>query len=134
MFQINQCVMSIFDPLFRTGSGSCISSTNVCVPAGACDHFNSGDTADGPAACVYLSGITPPSSHAAVVMRSGGVAGPRPPPAARPCVPPAGGVCGGCAATSETAPIASAAATIQFDLECILLFIWLSSRIIPLDT
>src|SRR5262245_4073268 len=94
MFQINQCVMSIFEPLFSTGSGSCISSAKLCVPGGTCDHESAGDAAFGPAACVYLSGITPPSSHAVVVMMSGGVAGPRPPPA-RPC-PPAGG-CGVCA-------------------------------------
>src|SRR5262252_7597128 len=94
MFQISQCVMSIFDPLLSTGSGSCISSTKLCVPGGTCDHDSAGDTADGPAACVYLSGITPPSSQAVVVISSGGVAGPRPPPAG---CPPGGGVCGACA-------------------------------------
>src|SRR5262245_46943001 len=88
MFQINQCVMSIFEPLARTGSGSCISRTKLWVPAGTCDHFSSGDTAALPAAIVYLSGMTPPSSHAVVVMSSGGVAGPRPPPR---CPAPAGG-------------------------------------------
>src|SRR5262245_48338934 len=76
--------MSIFDPLFNTGSGSCMSSTKLCVPGGTCDHFSSGETAAPPsAACVYLLGITPPSSHADDVISSGGVAGPRPP--APPC-------------------------------------------------
>src|SRR5262249_39068495 len=92
MFQISQCVMSIFEPRCRTGSGSCISSTKLWVPGGTCDHSSFGDTAAVPAACVYLSGITPPSSHAVVVMTSGGVAGPRPPPA-RPCPPPPAGGC-----------------------------------------
>src|SRR5256885_4747490 len=97
MFQISQCVMSIFDPLLSTGSGSCISSTKVCVPGGTCDHFSSGDGAVGPEACVYLSGITPPSCHADEVMISGGVAGPRPPPLA---CPPPGGAAGGCCAVA----------------------------------
>src|SRR5882672_6695468 len=88
MFQINQCVMSIFEPLLSTGSGSCMSRTKVCVPGGTCDHLSSGDGDVGPAACVYLSGITPPSSHAVDVMIRGGVAGPRPPPLA--CPPPPG--------------------------------------------
>src|SRR5262245_39309493 len=79
MFQINQCVMSIFEPLANTGSGSCISSTKLCVPGGTCDHWSAGETALGPAACVYLSGMTPPSCQADVVSKSGGVAGPRPP-------------------------------------------------------
>jgi len=48
MFQINQCVMSIFEPLLSTGSGSCISRTKLCVPAGTCDHFSSGDGAVAP--------------------------------------------------------------------------------------
>ena len=90
MFQTSQCVMSIFDPFASTGSGSCMSSTKLCVPGGTCDQSSLGDTAFAPAAIVYLSGMTPPSSHAAVVMISGGVAGPRPPPRC----PPAGGVCG----------------------------------------
>src|SRR4051794_25874850 len=93
MFHTSQCVMSIFDPLLSTGSGSCINRTKLCVPGGTCDHFSSGDGEVGPPACVYLSGITPPSSQADEVMISGGVAGPRPPPRAWP--PPAGGV-GGC--------------------------------------
>src|SRR5262249_18138193 len=80
MFHTSQCVMSIFDPLLSTGSGSCMSRTKLCVPAGTCDHFSSGDGEVGPAAWVYLSGMTPPSSHADEVMMSGGVAGPRPPP------------------------------------------------------
>src|SRR5712691_3338756 len=88
MFQINQCVMSIFEPLASTGSGSCMSSTKLCVPIGTCDHLSSGDGAVAPAACVYLSGMTPPSSHAVDVMIRGGVAGPRPPPLA--CPPPPG--------------------------------------------
>src|SRR5262245_15817212 len=76
MFQISQCVMSIFDPLFNTGSGSCMRSTKLCVPGGTCDHFSSGETAAPPsAACVYLLGITPPSSHADDVISSGGVRG-----------------------------------------------------------
>src|SRR5262249_56011453 len=95
MFHASQCVMSFFDPLLSTGSGSCMSSTKLCVPGGPCDHFNSGDGAVGPPACVYLSGMTPPSSHAEDVMISGGVAGPRPPP--RACPPPADGVCCVCA-------------------------------------
>src|SRR5437868_15457988 len=77
MFHTSQCVMSIFEPLLSTGSGSCISRTKLCVPAGTWDHFNSGDTA-AAAAIVYLSGMTPPSCHAVVVMISGGAAGPRP--------------------------------------------------------
>src|ERR1043165_6646047 len=72
MFQISQCVMSIFEPLLSTGSGSCISSTKLCVPIGTCDHLSSGDGDIGPPACVYLSGITPPSSKAVVVISSGG--------------------------------------------------------------
>src|SRR5438067_1300417 len=89
MFQNSQCVMSIFEPFWSTGSGSCISNAKLCVPGGTCDHSSFGDTAFAPAAMVYLSGITPPSSHAVVVMINGGVAGPRPP---RPCpAPPAGG-------------------------------------------
>src|SRR5215470_18346544 len=72
MFHTSQWVMSIFDPLLSTGSGSCMSSTKVCVPGGTCDHLSSGDGAIGPAACVYLSGITPPSSKADVVISSGG--------------------------------------------------------------
>src|SRR5262249_48991502 len=79
MFQINQCVMSIFEPLFSTGSGSWRSNTKLCVPGGTCDHCSAGETALGPAACVYLSGMTPPSCHADDVIKSGGVAGPRPP-------------------------------------------------------
>jgi len=63
----------------------------LCVPGGTCVQLNAGFGAVAPAACVYLSGITPPSSHAVDVMISGGVAGPRP-PAPRPCAPaPAGG-------------------------------------------
>src|SRR5471030_2531359 len=96
--------MSIFDPLFSTGSGSCMSSTKLCVPEGTCDHLSSGDGDVGPAACVYLSGMTPPSSHAVDVMMRGGVAGPRPPPLA--CPPPAGGC-----ATAGTEPSAHKAAT-----------------------
>src|SRR4029079_13108482 len=88
MFQISQCVMSIFEPLCSTGSGSCISSTKLGVPGGTCDHLSSGDGAVGPAAWVYLSGITPPSSHAGEGMLSGGTCGPRPPPPL-PCPPPA---------------------------------------------
>src|SRR5262245_29545914 len=84
--------MSIFDPFASTGSGSCINSTKLCVPGGTCDQSSFGEGAVGPDACVYLSGITPPSSHALVVMINGGLAGPRPPPRC-----PAGGVCGGCA-------------------------------------
>src|SRR4029077_9709868 len=84
-------------------SGSCISSAKLCVPAGTCDHFSFGDTAAAPAAIVYLSGITPPSSHAVVVMISGGVAGPRPP---RPCAAPPAGGC-----WAETAAIAVPAST-----------------------
>src|SRR5262249_21368904 len=91
MFQTSQCVISIFEPRLSTGSGSCISSTKLCVPAGTCDHFCGGEGAVGPAACVYLPGITPPSPQAEGVMRGGGVAGPRPPPPAR-CPPAGGGV------------------------------------------
>src|SRR5262245_39229810 len=107
---MSQCVMSIFEPFARTGSGSCISSTKLCVPGGACDHFNSGDTALGPAAIVYLSGMTPPSSHADVVMISGGTAGPRPPLAPR-WPPPAGGVCGVWASADVTHAAVSAVTT-----------------------
>src|SRR5215471_17443057 len=111
MFQTSQCVMSIFEPRLSTGSGSCISRTKLCVPDGTCDHFNSGDGAVGPDACVYLSGMTPPSSHALELMISGGFAGPRPPPAALPC--PAGGVCcvGGALALVTTAVTNTDAAT-----------------------
>jgi hypothetical protein len=104
MFQINQCVMSIFEPLLRTGSGSCISRTKLCVPAGTCVHFSSGDTAALPAAIVYLSGMTPPSSQAVVVMSSGGVAGPRPPPR---CPAAAGGGVWAAAADAEATMIAA---------------------------
>src|SRR6266550_973265 len=79
MFQTSQWVMSIFEPLLSTGSGSCSSNTKLCVPGGTCDHCSAGDTAAGPAACVYLSGITPPSCQAVDVIKSGGTAGPRPP-------------------------------------------------------
>src|SRR5215813_2337197 len=98
MFQTSQCVTSIFELLLSAGSGSCISRTKLCVPGGTCDHLSSGDGASGPAACVYLSGMTPPSSQAVVVMRSGGVCGPRP----RPCPPPAGGPCARSAALVAT--------------------------------
>src|SRR5205814_9241273 len=58
-------------PLLSTGSGSCKSRTKLCVPVGTCDHFSSGDGAVGPAAWVYLSEMTPPSSQAdEVMMRS----------------------------------------------------------------
>ena len=73
MFQITQWVMSIFEPRFSTGSGSCMMSTKLCVPIGTCDHESAGETAIAPAACVYLSGMTPPSSNAVVVISSGGV-------------------------------------------------------------
>src|ERR1051325_3984907 len=73
MFHATQCVMSIFEPLFSTGSGSCMMITKLCVPIGTCDHESAGDGAVGPAACVYLSGMTPPSSNAVVVISSGGV-------------------------------------------------------------
>src|SRR5215831_3946805 len=89
MFQTSQCVTSIFELLLSAGSGSCIRRTRLCVPGGTCDHLSSGDGAFGPAACVYLSGMTPPSSQAVLVMISGGVCGPRP----RPWPPPAGGPC-----------------------------------------
>src|SRR5262245_1809306 len=105
MFQISQCVMSIFEPLLSTGSGSCISSTKLWVPGGACDHDSAGETAEGPATCVYLSGITPPSSHAVVVISSGGVAGPRPPPAR---CPPGGCVCADAVARLVAATTATA--------------------------
>ena len=72
MFQINQWVTSIFELLLRTGSGSWNSRTKLCVPIGTCDHFSSGETAIGPAFCVYLSGMTPPSSNAVVVINNGG--------------------------------------------------------------
>src|SRR6478752_890333 len=88
MFQISQCVMSILEPLLSTGSGSCISSTKLCVPIGTCDHLSSGDGDIGPPACVYLSGITPPSSKAVVVISSGGGRGGPPgaaPPGGCPC-------------------------------------------------
>src|SRR3981081_3385565 len=92
MFQISQCVMSILEPLLSTGSGSCRSSTKLCVPDGTCVHLSSGDTVFAPAAIVNFSGVTPPSSHALVVMIRGGAAGPRPPPlACPPPAPPAGG-------------------------------------------
>ena len=66
MFQISQCVMSIFDPLLSTGSGSCISSTKLCVPDGTCDHSSFGDTAfeDGgviPDKYTQAAGPTAPS-------------------------------------------------------------------------
>src|SRR5262245_40708592 len=77
MFQTNQCVMPIFEPLASTGSGSCSSRTKLCVPGGTCDHCSAGETAAGPAACVYLSGMTPPSCQAFDVINSGGAAGPR---------------------------------------------------------
>src|SRR5215471_17778972 len=86
MFQISQCVTSILELFISTGSGSCISSTKLCVPIGTCDHLSSGDGDIGPAACVYLSGMTPPSSKAVVVISSGGGRG-GPPGGA----PPAGG-------------------------------------------
>src|SRR5207237_5618405 len=91
MSQINQWVMSIFEPFCSTGSGSCNSSTKLCVPIGTCDQLSAGLGAVAPPACVYLSGLTPPSSHADEVMSSGGVCGPRPAP--RPCPPPGGGPC-----------------------------------------
>src|SRR5262249_40618954 len=87
MFHASQCKMSVLELFCRTGSVSCMSRTKLCVPIGTCDHFNSGDTAIGPAFCVYLSGITPPSSKDVVVMRSGGVCGPRAPPRPWPPAP-----------------------------------------------
>ena len=61
MFQISQCVMSIFEPLLSTGSGSCMSNTKLCVPGGTCDHFSSGETAVGSSGLRELVG-----DHAAV--------------------------------------------------------------------
>src|SRR5215467_4673953 len=102
MFQISQCVMSILEPLLSTGSGSCISSTKLCVPIGTCDHFSSGDGDIGPPACVYLSGITPPSSNAVVVISSGGGRGGGAPP------PGAGCPCADtCPDQAKMAPVAS---------------------------
>src|SRR5438045_7630704 len=110
MFQTSQCVMSIFEPFCSTGSGSCNRSTKVCVPIGTCDHLSSGDGEVAPAACVYLSGITPPSSHADEVMISGGACGPRPAP--RPCPPPAGGPCASSAKLIANVIVAVASAFI----------------------
>src|SRR5215831_17491182 len=96
IFHASQCVTSPLELLAgMAGSGSFMISTKLCVPGGTCDQLNAGFGEVGPPACVYLSGITPPSSHAVDVMISGGVCGPRPapPPAPRPCPPPAGGPC-----------------------------------------
>src|SRR3954465_2583111 len=96
MFQISQCVTAPFELLAGiAGSGSFMMIAKLCVPGGTCDQDSAGEGAVGPAACVYLSGITPPSSHADEVMSRGGVCGPRPPPPGppRPWPPPAGGPC-----------------------------------------
>ena len=56
-----------------------MSSTKLCVPVRHLRPARVPATArSAPAAWVYLSGITPPSSHAVDVIISGGVCGPRP--------------------------------------------------------
>ena len=91
------------------------------MPGGTCDHFNSGDGACAPAAWVYLSGITAPSSQALDVMISGGVAGPRPAPRWPAGGAPAGGVCGGCANTETDA--ASAMKVMTRSAEHVIVFL-----------
>src|SRR4029077_14575988 len=101
MFQMSQCVTSPFELLAGiAGSGSFMMIAKLCVPGGTCDQLRAGDGAVGPAACVYLSGMTPPSSQAVDVMIIGGVCGPRPGP--RPWAPPAGGPCARSAALVAT--------------------------------
>src|SRR3954469_14965412 len=82
MFHTSQYVTSRMLRWSAT-SGSCISSTKLCVPIGTCVHLSSGET---PICPTNFAGMTPPSSNDVVVMTSGGAAGPRPPP--RPCPPP----------------------------------------------
>ena len=57
----------------RATSGSRMFSTKLTVPAGTFVHVSAGDTCS--PACVYLSGITPPSGNAVVVSVRGGAAG-----------------------------------------------------------
>src|SRR5260370_11978 len=78
---------------------------------GTWDHLSSGDTAIGPAAIVYLVGMTPPSSQAVVVMINGGVWGPRPPPLPCPPAPCAFGA-GACAIVGAM-PMANQATTTE---------------------
>jgi hypothetical protein len=118
MFHTSQWVMSIFEPLLSTGSGSCISRTKLWVPGGTCDQLSAGETALAPAAWVYLSGMTPPSSQAVVVINSGGTCGPRAPPA-RACPPagaPAAAPCGACASTSALVQTAAATSSARRDV------------------
>ena len=58
-------------------------SAKLCVPAGTWVHLSSGD-GDRWVGAVYLSGITPPSSHAVdVIVRRGPVCPARVRPAGR---------------------------------------------------
>src|SRR5215471_1123292 len=104
IFQTSQWVTSPFE-LFAgiAGSGSFMISTKLCVPGGTCDQLRAGFGEFWPAAPVYLSGITPPSSQAVDVMINGGVCGPRPAP--RPCPPP-GGACATSARLIEAVSVA----------------------------
>ncbi|HYU78613.1 MAG TPA: hypothetical protein VEK56_06490 [Vicinamibacterales bacterium] len=68
---------------FSATSGSCMISANVAVFGGTLVHSSFGETGFG-SACVYLLGMTPPSSKAGVVSVRPGPAGPRPWAAPRP--------------------------------------------------
>src|SRR5687767_656373 len=64
MFQTIQCSMSSV-PCPTAASTSCAMTTKLVVLSGTLLHASGGDT-DAPA-CVYLTGIVPPSLHAVVV-------------------------------------------------------------------
>src|SRR5579871_4873566 len=98
IFQAIQWVTSSSFLLIAT-SGSWNSSTKLCVPGGTFDHSSAGETASGPACCVYLSGITLPSGNDGLVSRIAGGGGPFLPPP-------------GCAITAPASNIVKAAPAI----------------------
>src|SRR5215472_13536309 len=61
-------------PLRGATSGSCMIKAKLCVPGGVFSQESAGDTGDGEA-CVYLSGMTPPSVKEELVNIMGMAAG-----------------------------------------------------------
>src|SRR5215469_7962740 len=61
-----QCSTSV-EPLFGAVSGSCMMSAKLMVPVGALSQLKAGDTGVVLLACVYLSGMTPPSAKAVLL-------------------------------------------------------------------
>src|ERR1700735_444481 len=110
-----QCVMSS-SCLRACASGSCKSSTKLCVPAGGFVHDTGIDVMlanpPGPAQ-VYFSGIDPPSGYAGVESCSGGPGGGPAglPPPGPPGPPPGGGPC--CAKVGTTIAAAKKAKVVN---------------------